>query len=167
MTWNSGLMQYTEAPKVDESRVRLTSSSFQTLAGKSLTSLNLLFFTMVSSTHLPCGCPPSPPKTPKQPSVKLHLTLAGPEPARACPKDILKLGVCANLLNDLLHLVVGTPSKAPCCSLIQGLADVEASVCLCTAIKANVLGINLNVPISLSLLLNYCGKNLPTSFQCA
>jgi hypothetical protein len=84
-----------------------------------------------------------------------------------CPKDTLKLGVCANLLNDLVHLVVGTPPKTPCCSLIQGLADVEAAVCLCTAIKANVLGINLNVPVSLSLLLNYCGKNVPTGFQCA
>ncbi|XP_062174921.1 pEARLI1-like lipid transfer protein 1 [Alnus glutinosa] len=130
-------------------------------------SLNLLFFTMVSSTHLPCGCPPSPPKTPKQPSVKPRSTLEGPNPAPACPKDALKLGVCASLLNDLLHLVVGALPKASCCSLIQGLADVEAAVCLCTAIKANVLGINLNVPISLSLLLNYCGKNLSTSFQCA
>jgi hypothetical protein len=130
-------------------------------------SLNLLFFTMVSSAHLPCGCPPSPPKTPKQPSVKPHPILAGLNPTPACPKDTLKLGVCAGLLNDLFHLVVGTLPKAPCCSLVQGLADVEAAVCLCTAIKANILGINLNVPISLSLLLNYCGKNLSTSFQCA
>jgi len=66
----------------------------------------------------------------------------------------------------LLHLVVGTPPKTPCCSLIEGLVDLEAAICLCTAIKANVLGINLNVPVSLSLLLNYCGKNLPTDFQC-
>jgi len=66
----------------------------------------------------------------------------------------------------LLHLVVGTPPKTPCCSLIEGLVDLEAAICLCTAIKANVLGINLNVPVSLSLLLNYCGKNLPTDFHC-
>ncbi|KAL7165107.1 hypothetical protein ACSBR2_040898 [Camellia fascicularis] len=46
----------------------------------------------------------------------------------------------------------------PCCSLIGGLADLEATICLCTAIKANALGINLDVPISLGLLLNYCGK---------
>ncbi|XP_062175466.1 14 kDa proline-rich protein DC2.15-like [Alnus glutinosa] len=129
-----------------------------------LVSLNLLFFTMVTSTYVPC--PPPPPKTPKHPPVKPHPTPAAPKPA-TCPKDTLKLGVCANLLNDLVHLVVGTPPKTPCCSLIQGLADVEAAVCLCTAIKANVLGINLNVPVSLSLLLNYCGKNVPTGFQCA
>ncbi|XP_057791037.1 14 kDa proline-rich protein DC2.15-like [Salvia miltiorrhiza] len=83
------------------------------------------------------------------------------------PKDTLKLGVCADLLNDLVHLVVGTPPKTPCCTLIEGLADLEAAVCLCTAIKAKVLGINLNVPVSLSLLLNYCGKKLPSGFQCA
>ncbi len=116
-----------------------------------LLSLNFLFFTLVSSTHhnkVPCPPPPAAPKA-------------------TCPKDTLKLGVCANLLNDLLHLVVGTPPKKPCCPLIQGLADLEAAVCLCTALKANVLGINLNVPISLSLLLNYCGKGVPAGFQCA
>ncbi|OAY49340.1 14 kDa proline-rich protein DC2.15 [Manihot esculenta] len=121
-----------------------------------LLSLNLLFFSLVSSSHhhhdVPCPPPPSSPSPPAK---------------ATCPRDTLKLGVCANLLNDLLHLVVGTPPKKPCCPLIQGLADLEAAVCLCTALKANVLGINLNVPISLSLLLNYCGKGVPAGFQCA
>ncbi|PRQ57524.1 putative bifunctional inhibitor/plant lipid transfer protein/seed storage helical [Rosa chinensis] len=114
-----------------------------------LLSLNLVFFTTVSATHH-VPCPPPPPAA-----------------AATCPKDTLKLGVCANLLNDLVHLVVGTPPKTPCCSLIEGLVDLEAAVCLCTAIKANILGINLNVPVSLSLLLNYCGKGVPSGFQCA
>ncbi|XP_024993419.1 14 kDa proline-rich protein DC2.15-like [Cynara cardunculus var. scolymus] len=118
-----------------------------------LITLNLLFFTLVSSTQ----CPP-PPKSPKH---HHH------HKATTCPKDTLKLGVCANLLNDLVHLVVGTPPKTPCCSLLGDLVDLEAAVCLCTAIKANVLGINLNVPVSLSLLLNYCGKKVPKGFQCA
>ncbi|KAI3468933.1 hypothetical protein Pfo_025596 [Paulownia fortunei] len=121
---------------------------------------NILFFTMVSSTSVPC------PPTPKTPSGGGggH----GHKPSKGkCPKDTLKLGVCANLLNDLVRLVVGTPPKTPCCTLIEGLADLEAAVCLCTAIKANVLGINLNVPVSLSLLLNYCGKKVPSGFQCA
>ncbi|KAM5554814.1 14 kDa proline-rich protein DC2.15-like [Rosa sericea] len=113
-----------------------------------LLSLNLVFFTTVGATHhVPCPPPPAALAT--------------------CPKDTLKLGVCANLLNDLVHLVVGTPPKTPCCSLIEGLVDLEAAVCLCTAIKANILGINLNVPVSLSLLLNYCGKGVPSGFQCA
>ncbi|KAL2472015.1 Bifunctional inhibitor/lipid-transfer protein/seed storage 2S albumin superfamily protein [Abeliophyllum distichum] len=121
---------------------------------------NLIFFTMVSSTYVPC---PPPPATPSGG----HGHTPHPPSKGKCPKDTLKLGVCANLLNDLEHLVVGTPPKTPCCTLIEGLVDLEAAVCLCTAIKAKVLGINLNVPVSLSLLLNYCGKNVPSGFQCA
>ncbi|KAF5800618.1 putative bifunctional inhibitor/plant lipid transfer protein/seed storage helical [Helianthus annuus] len=129
-----------------------------------LLTLNLLFFTLVTSTKTPKACPPPPP--PPCPPSSTPSTPSSP-PKATCPKDTLKLGVCANLLNDLVHLVVGTPPKTPCCTLIEGLVDLEAAVCLCTAIKANVLGINLNVPVSLSLLLNYCGKKVPTGFQCA
>nr|GLL48602.1 14 kDa proline-rich protein DC2.15-like [Ipomoea trifida] len=116
-----------------------------------LLTLNILFFTMVSSTNVPCPPPPS----------------GGHGHGKAkCPNDALKLKVCANLLNDLVHLVVGSPAKAHCCPLIDGLVDLEAAVCLCTAIKANVLGINLNVPLSLSLVLNNCGKKVPEGFKC-
>ncbi|KAK4557894.1 hypothetical protein RGQ29_007590 [Quercus rubra] len=159
-----------------------------------LLSLNLLFFTMVSSTYVPCPPPPSkghkhqpppknppstkptPPKNPPStkptppknpPSTKPTPPMNPPSTKPTCPNDALKLGVCANLLNDLIHLVVGTPPNTPCCSLIGGLADLDAAVCLCTAIKANVLGINLNFPLSLSLLLNFCGKKVPSGFQCA
>ncbi|CAN0842107.1 14 kDa proline-rich protein DC2.15, partial [Linum grandiflorum] len=52
------------------------------------------------------------------------------------------------------------------CSLLEGLVDLEVAVCLCTAIKANILGINLNIPVALSLLLNVCGSSVPPSFQC-
>nr|XP_043612859.1 14 kDa proline-rich protein DC2.15-like [Erigeron canadensis] len=107
-----------------------------------LLTLNLLFFTLVSSN-------PTLPKA-------------------TCPIDALKLGVCANVLKDLIHgVVIGDPPVTPCCTLIEGILDLEAAVCLCTAIKANILGINLNVPVSLSLLVNYCGKKVPSGFQCA
>ncbi|XP_002533291.2 14 kDa proline-rich protein DC2.15 [Ricinus communis] len=102
-----------------------------------LLSLNLLFFTLVSST------------------------------STSCPKDTVKLGVCVNLLKDLLSVTVGTPPKTPCCSLIAGLVDLEAAACLCTTIKADVPGIKLNLPIHLSLLLNYCGKKVPQGFKCS
>ncbi|CAN4127600.1 unnamed protein product [Withania somnifera] len=129
-----------------------------------LLTLNILFFTMVSSTYVPCP-PPSkstPTPTPSTPSSST------PSSKGKCPKDTLKLKACASLLNDLVHLVVGSsPAKTKCCSLIKGLADLDAAVCLCTAIKGNVLGINLNVPLSLSLLLNNCGKYVPKDFQCA
>ncbi|KAE9614224.1 hypothetical protein Lal_00016699 [Lupinus albus] len=167
-----------------------------------LLSLNILFFTVVSSTYVPCPPPPTPkhpspstpkhpsPSTPKQPSpptpkqpsppTPKHPSAPTPTPAPkapssnpappekqpSCSTDTLKFGVCA----DVLGLVIGQLGKTPnaqCCSLIDGLANLDAAVCLCTALKANVLGINLNVPINLSLILNYCGKSVPEGFQCA
>ncbi|XP_074262943.1 putative lipid-binding protein AIR1B [Silene latifolia] len=108
--------------------------------------LNIIFFSLVTATNNPNNYPNYP-----------HAT---------CPINTLKLGVCANLLNGLLGIVIGHPPKEPCCSLIRGLADLEAAVCLCTALRANILGIRLNVPISLSLLLNECGCKLPSGFTC-
>lgn len=138
------------------------------MASKSLVStalllaLNLLFFTLVTSTNVP-ACTPTPPKDHN------HNDHPKPKPSKeTCPRDALKLGVCANVMKSLLNLELGKPPKKPCCSLLEGLVDLEAAVCLCTALKANVLGIvNLNIPISLSLLLNYCGKDVPSGFQCA
>ncbi|XP_020225130.1 pEARLI1-like lipid transfer protein 3 [Cajanus cajan] len=70
-------------------------------------------------------------------------------------------------VEGLVDVKLGEPPKTPCCSLIQGLVDLEAAVCLCTALKANVLGINLDVPVKLNLLLNVCGKKTPEDFICA
>ncbi|KAK4260414.1 hypothetical protein QN277_003531 [Acacia crassicarpa] len=134
--------------------------------------INLLFLTVVASTYVPCPLPPhhskSPkPSTPSSPSTNLPsspFSSGGNQPS--CPRDALKLGICANILG-LINVQLGKPPKTPCCSLIQGLANLEAAVCLCTALKANVLGINLNLPINLTLILNYCGKGVPKGFQCA
>uniref|UniRef100_A0A0E0MAH3 Bifunctional inhibitor/plant lipid transfer protein/seed storage helical domain-containing protein n=1 Tax=Oryza punctata TaxID=4537 RepID=A0A0E0MAH3_ORYPU len=82
-----------------------------------------------------------------------------------CPIDALKLRVCANVLNGALGVNVGH-GPYDCCPLLSGLADVDAAVCLCTAVKANVLGINLNVPVDLKLILNKCGKTCPSDFTC-
>ncbi|XP_057952513.1 14 kDa proline-rich protein DC2.15-like [Malania oleifera] len=115
-------------------------------------AMNLLFFALVSGQYCDSTCTP-----------------AGVPPGQilTCPSNTLNLGVCANLLNGLLGIIIGTPPTAPCCSLIAGLVDLEAAVCLCTAIKANLLGINLNIPVSLSLLLNACGRTAPSGFTCA
>ncbi|XP_022957726.1 14 kDa proline-rich protein DC2.15-like [Cucurbita moschata] len=128
-----------------------------------LLSLNLLFFSLVSACnncYVPAPVPPKPKPCP--PTTK-------PSPSSSygkCPRDTLKLGVCAKLLGGLVDVNLGKPPVTPCCTLIEGLADLEAAVCLCTAIKASVLGINLNIPVSLSLLLNVCSKNVPKGFQC-
>ncbi|KAH0869302.1 hypothetical protein HID58_076324, partial [Brassica napus] len=68
-------------------------------------------------------------------------------------KNALKFKVCANVL-DLVK--VSLPQRSKCCGLIKGLVDLEAAVCLCTALKADLLGLKLNVPISLSVILNQC-----------
>ncbi|KAG1360859.1 14 kDa proline-rich protein DC2.15 [Cocos nucifera] len=120
-----------------------------------LLALNLLFFTLVSSTSVPCPPPPSKPTPTPSPS------------SGKCPINTLKLGVCANVLNGLINVSLGKPPKKPCCTLLEGLVDLEAAVCLCTALKANILGIKLNVPVDLSLLLNYCGKKVPAGWKCA
>ncbi|XP_043698236.1 lipid transfer protein EARLI 1-like [Telopea speciosissima] len=112
--------------------------------------------------------PNNPTPNPNNPTPNPNNPTPTPTPAARgrCPRDTLKFGVCLNLLGGIVGVVIGTPPYTPCCSLIQGLADLEAAVCLCTAIRANVLGINLNIPIALSLLLNTCGRRLPTGFQC-
>ncbi|KAK9072835.1 hypothetical protein SSX86_009270 [Deinandra increscens subsp. villosa] len=116
-----------------------------------------LIFTITFSTA--CGTcrpkvtPPSPPGSPLGPT------------SLSCPRDALKLGVCADVLG-LVNAVVGTPESSKCCALLEGLVDLEVAACLCTAIKANVLGINLNVPISLSLLVSACEKTVPPGFKC-
>ncbi|CAA7022616.1 unnamed protein product [Microthlaspi erraticum] len=133
--------------------------------------VNILFFTAISATGS-CGCPspkpkPSPSPKPKPSPSPKPKPSPSPSPATAkCPRDALKLGVCANVLNGLLNITLGKPPVEPCCTLIKGLADLEAAACLCTALKANILGINLNIPVSLSLLLNVCSKKVPPGFQC-
>ncbi|XP_027335970.1 14 kDa proline-rich protein DC2.15-like [Abrus precatorius] len=128
-----------------------------------LLALNLLFFTVVSSSYVPTTpCPPQPPKGHK------HLPAPyTPYPKQpGCPKDAIKFGVCANVLN-LVNVKLGDPAVTPCCSLLGNLVDLEAAVCLCTALKANVLGINLDIPLSLSLLLNVCQMEVPEHYKCA
>jgi hypothetical protein len=119
-----------------------------------LVALNLVLFTVANA----CGssCPTPTPATP---------TPASPPNGR-CPKNALKLAACANVAG-LVSAKVGKPPAEPCCSILGGLADLEAAACLCTAIKANVLGITLDIPVKLSLIVNYCGKNLPSGFICA
>ncbi|KAI4370018.1 hypothetical protein MLD38_018405 [Melastoma candidum] len=129
-------------------------------------SINLLCFALTGACTT-CTQPkpiPNPYLTPSSPSSSFPKT---PNNGKSCPRDALKLGICAKVLNGPVNAVIGTPPDMPCCTLLDGLLDLEAAICLCTAIKANILGINLNIPISLSLLVNTCGKKVPSNFQCA
>ncbi|GAB2230889.1 hypothetical protein Droror1_Dr00015186 [Drosera rotundifolia] len=120
---------------------------------------NILLFTCVASCHVETPCSPTPrPVGPKPKQL--------PTPTTKCPKDTLKLGGCSSWLG-LVSEVIGTKPSTQCCALVEGLTDLEAAACLCTAIKANALGIvKLKVPVALSLLVNGCGKKVPDGFQC-
>jgi hypothetical protein len=141
------------------------------MAGKASIALflavNLVAFSMASACGGDCPTPATP--TPSTPSTPTPSTPSTPTPTPAsfgrCPRDALKLGVCANVLG-LIKAKVGVPPTLPCCPLLEGLVDLEAAVCLCTVLKANILGIKLNLPIDLSLILNHCGRSVPTGFKC-
>lgn len=116
--------------------------------------LNLLFFTLVSGCNT-CNNNPIPRPNPN------------PYPTKgSCPRDALKLGVCAKVLNGAVGANVGQQPDHPCCTILGGLLDLEAALCLCTALKANVLGININIPIALSLLVSTCQVDVPKDFVC-
>ncbi|XP_019158966.1 PREDICTED: putative lipid-binding protein At4g00165 [Ipomoea nil] len=117
-----------------------------------LTLLSFLLFTCISLSHSDAApCPPA----------------AVPSPAAAkCPKDTLKFGVCGDWLG-LVHEVIGAPPSSECCSVLKGVAELEAAACLCTAIKADVLGgLKMEIPVAISLVLNSCGKKVPNGFVC-
>ncbi|KAK4259732.1 hypothetical protein QN277_006034 [Acacia crassicarpa] len=117
-----------------------------------------------SSPPSPPPPPSSPPSPPPPPSSPPSPPPPPSSPQGSCPIDVLKLGVCADLLNSV-NVTIGSPAATPCCSLLSGLVDLDAAVCLCGAITADVLGINVDVSVALSLILNDCGKNAP-GFQC-
>jgi hypothetical protein len=49
--------------------------------------------------------------------------------------------------------------------LLQGIADLDAAICLCSTIKLKLLNINIVLPIALQLLVD-CGKTPPEGFKC-
>ncbi|EAZ31582.1 hypothetical protein OsJ_15724 [Oryza sativa Japonica Group] len=91
------------------------------MAGKASIALFLAVNLVVFSLASACGgrCPTPTPSTPSTPT---------PTPAAfgKCPRDALKLGVCANVLG-LIKAKVGVPPAEPCCPLLEGLVDLEAA----------------------------------------
>lgn len=119
-----------------------------------LFALSLLLFAV--AVH---GCEPYCSGQPAVPPPPVPTPYHG----QHCPIDALKLRVCANVLNGVK---IGVPNYGECCPLLQGLVDLDAAVCLCTAVRANVLGIHLDVAIDINLVLNGCGKQCPSGFTC-
>ncbi|CAJ1975650.1 unnamed protein product [Sphenostylis stenocarpa] len=124
-----------------------------------LLALNLLSFAMVISATAPAN-PPAPAKPPAP--------AAPPSEIGTCPINVLQLSVCANVLGGLLDVIVGPPPSGQCCTLIQGLLELEATVsCLCIAIKADVLGIlTVDVSVAVNLLMDKCNIPHATELRC-
>ncbi|KAG6405506.1 hypothetical protein SASPL_133096 [Salvia splendens] len=95
---------------------------------------------------------PTPPVVPKPPVVEARI------------RCTLKCA-CVDLLGGLVHIGVGPSTKEKCCPVLEGLAGLDAALCLCTTIKAKLLDINIILPIALEVLVG-CGKNPPSGFQC-
>ena len=118
----------------------------------------------------PPPSPPPPKKSPPPPSPPPPTTVPCPPPPtpvkKGCPFNALKLSACVDVLGGLIHIGIGGGAAEKCCPLLRGLADLDAALCLCTAIRAKVLNINLLLPIALELLVNDCGKHVPSDFKC-
>ncbi|CAM0902738.1 unnamed protein product [Alopecurus aequalis] len=110
--------------------------------------------------------PPPPSSVPCPPPPHYTPTPTPPSPTGKCPVDTLKLLACVDALNGLVHEVVGASASETCCPLLSGVADVDAALCLCTTIKAKALNVSLVLPVAISVLVNECGKHVPSSFQC-
>ncbi|KAJ4705623.1 36.4 kDa proline-rich protein-like [Melia azedarach] len=107
--------------------------------------------------------PPSPPFAKPPPKVRYPPPFPRPQ---TCPIDALKLGACVDVLGGLIHIGIGSSAKEECCPLLEGLVDLDAALCLCTAIRVKLLNIiNLVVPVALEVLVG-CGKHPPPGFQC-
>lgn len=120
--------------------------------------------------HCPKPKPPPPPPPPKvkppPSSVPCPPPPYTPSPTGKCPINTLKLLACVDALNGLVHAVIGGSASEACCPLLSGVADLDAALCLCTTIKAKALVVSLVLPIAIEVLVNDCGKHVPSSFQC-
>ncbi|KAE9597697.1 putative bifunctional inhibitor/plant lipid transfer protein/seed storage helical [Lupinus albus] len=127
-----------------------------------LISLNILFFTLVTSTSAsnPSPSTPADPIESTNAPNPLPSTPSNPIESGNCSVDPFKFKVCA------LFSWVQVPYWNPCCSLIAGLEDSEAAVCLCTASKIKFLGFPFNIPLNYPYILSSCGQGTLNSFAC-
>lgn len=80
---------------------------------------------------------------------------------RNCYTDPLELIICSPLINQ------GPlwPHNQPCCGLL-GLIGIELDTCLCLALKSNILGWSIDMPVALDLILSFCQFTIAPAFRC-
>ncbi|KAE9597698.1 hypothetical protein Lal_00042478 [Lupinus albus] len=127
-----------------------------------LISLNILFFTLVSSTSAPN---PSP-STPADPIESTN----APNPSPSTPDDTIDSGNCSadpfNFKVCALTSWVHLPYWNPCCSLTAGLEDAGIAACLCSASKTKFLGFSFHIPLNYKYILSTCGEGTLKNFVC-
>ncbi|PKU77159.1 36.4 kDa proline-rich protein-like [Dendrobium catenatum] len=143
-------------------------------------SLTLSFFLLLStsptiSACIFCSQPAHPHPIHHHPTTKPPTTIPPPAsgggipaittpPAVKCSLDILKLGLCLNVLGGLVQVGLA-PVEIYCCPVIEGLLESEAAACLCAAIDLKVLNLNIYIPLALQVLIA-CGKDPPPGYFC-
>ncbi|XP_057828422.2 36.4 kDa proline-rich protein [Cryptomeria japonica] len=127
--------------------------------------LVMISIAMSKSSVIACGSPYCRPPVYKPPTVPSPNVPYNPPGGGKCPIDALKLGACVDLLNHLVHIGIGDPVINKCCPLIQGVAELEAALCLCTIIRAKLLNLNILLPLALQLFVQ-CGLTPPPGFTC-
>ncbi|KAK3010406.1 hypothetical protein RJ639_012893 [Escallonia herrerae] len=68
--------------------------------------------------------------------------------------------VTHQVLGGLVHIGLGNPVENICCQVIQDLLELEATICLCTAISLKLLNLNIFIPLAFQVLVN-CGLTPP------
>ncbi|URD97977.1 AAI [Musa troglodytarum] len=127
-------------------------------------------------THPTFPRPPSSKKPPKHLPPYTNPPVVGPpaegggappgtSPPATCSLDILKLGLCLDVLGGLVHVGLGKPAENVCCPVLQGLLELEAATCLCTAIKLRLLDLDIYIPLALQVLIT-CGKDPAPGYLC-
>ncbi|CAL0330792.1 unnamed protein product [Lupinus luteus] len=89
-------------------------------------SINVFLFVLASGCYT-CTQPKQKPIPIPNPNPNPNPFPFSNQSAKSCPRDALKLGVCANVLNTPIGALVGSPLNHPCCSILQGLVDLEVA----------------------------------------
>nr|GMC70483.1 14 kDa proline-rich protein DC2.15-like [Ipomoea batatas] len=93
-----------------------------------------------------------------------HPMMSPPPPSTTCPNNTTDLKVCVDLMRAVRANVDISPNdpSRECCTLIEGLVDLEAIACLCIAADVNV-GQIVNLNATVSVALEVCNRNIPLS----
>ncbi|KAK7332445.1 hypothetical protein VNO80_29197 [Phaseolus coccineus] len=94
-------------------------------------SLNLSLFSLVSSNIL------------------------APAPLTPSPLECSKLDLCLNILNLGEKLHTGNE----CCSILGGLVEANATLCICDQVRTRIIGIPITLDIVLELIADLCQQD--------